>query len=72
MAMNATVERVRAVLRMLGNDEITPTGRRMIELVLNDEEQKARYPEAKKMTRDELEQWMREVGIPPLGEYGDD
>lgn len=37
-AMNATVERVRAVLRLLGDDEITPTGRRMIEKVLDAEE----------------------------------
>lgn len=36
--MNKTVERVRAVLRLLGNDEITPMGRRMIEKVLDAEE----------------------------------
>lgn len=36
--MNKTIERIRATLRLLGNDEITPTGRRMIEKVLNDEE----------------------------------
>ncbi len=65
--MNTTVERVRAVLRLLGPDEITPTGRRMIELVLNDEEQKAKYPGAR-WTPEEIREQMRAAGIPPMGQ----
>lgn len=38
--MTAIIERVRAVLRLLGPDHITPVGRRMIEKVLDDEEKR--------------------------------
>lgn len=38
--MTATIERVRAVLRAISPDHITPVGRRMIEKVLDDEEAK--------------------------------
>ena len=70
-AMSGTTDRVRAVLRVLGNDEITPTGRRMIELVLDDEEQKAKYPGAR-WTTEEIREQMRAAGIPPMGGNGDD
>jgi hypothetical protein len=36
--MNRTIERVRAVLRLISPDDITPMGVRMIEKVLDDEE----------------------------------
>lgn len=39
--MNRTVERVRAALRFLGDEEITPRGRRIVETVLDDEESRA-------------------------------
>ena len=38
--MNTTIERVRAVLRLISPDHITPVGRRMIEKVLDEEEAK--------------------------------
>lgn len=40
--MDRTIERVRAVLRLLSPDEITPLAVRMIEKVLDDEEQRGR------------------------------
>jgi hypothetical protein len=40
IVMDATIERVRAVLRLISPDHITPVGRRMIEKVLDEEEQK--------------------------------
>lgn len=36
--MDTTIERVRAVLRLLSPDHITPLGVRMIEKVLDEEE----------------------------------
>jgi hypothetical protein len=42
-AMNRTIERVRAVLRLISPDDITPMGVRMIEKVL-DEEEKSEKP----------------------------
>ena len=38
--MDTTIERVRAVLRLLGPDHITPLGVRMIEKVLDEEERR--------------------------------
>lgn len=64
--MNTTIDRVRAVLRLIGPDHITPVGRRMIERVLDDEE-RAQNPFAQReWSREEIEQWMRDVGIPPV------
>ena len=39
-----TVERLRALLRLLGDDHITPTGRRQIERVLDDTEVRIEGP----------------------------
>jgi hypothetical protein len=39
------LRRLRAALRLLSPDDITPWGRRLLERVLDDEEKKARQPE---------------------------
>lgn len=40
--MNATIPRVRAALRLLGPDHITPWGARILERILDEEEAKMR------------------------------
>jgi hypothetical protein len=64
--MSTTIDRVRAVLRLLSPDHITPVGRRMIEKVLDDEERAENPFVERQWSREEVDQWMRDAGIPPV------